>query len=98
MIDIDNMSIQMLDFEIHNRFEKLKSFSALKLGLHVPPVQLAMLETLYNLKLCALESEADSELAKFDSSLLNSPQKTERLQKLKVNIRSLYCLLSELFL
>jgi hypothetical protein len=98
MIDIGNMSIQMLDFEIHNRFEKLKSFSASQLGLHVPPVHLAMLETIYNLKICALESEADSELAKFDSSLLNSPQKTERLQKLKVKFRSLNCLVSALFL
>lgn len=77
------VSIQKLDAQIRAQFCELSEFGMIELGMDGPPVNLSMLETLYNLKMCALRNEAERELAKFDEAAgKNSEQR--HLQKLKV--------------
>lgn len=69
--DLQCVSIQILDVEIQARFGELKKFAEVQLGFSHDslPVSLAMLQTLYQLKMQTLQADARVELAKFDAHL-----------------------------
>lgn len=83
--DVEAASIQALDAEIMRRFEELRQFAVVQLGLDMPPVHAMMLESLYFMKMGALRDQTEEELSKFESSLYqNIDHECKRYQKFKV--------------